>query len=60
MKNTSARPWAYRFRRTCTGAAAWARARRRAALAQVLRGACYAVGSGAVGLAVVWLEHHAV
>lgn len=58
MKNTSARSRARRFRRTCTDAAAWARARRRVALAQALRGACYAAGSGVVGLAVVWLEHH--
>jgi len=30
--------------------------RRRIALAHVLRGACYGIGTGAIGLAFIWLE----
>jgi hypothetical protein len=30
--------------------------RRRIALAHMLRGACYGIGTGAIGLAFIWLE----
>ncbi|MFF7566118.1 hypothetical protein [Streptomyces pseudovenezuelae] len=30
---------------------------RRTALAQLLRGACYGAGTGAVGLFFLWVEH---
>ncbi|MFJ4569050.1 hypothetical protein ACIP4U_36440 [Streptomyces caelestis] len=39
-----------------TTALRWAAQRRRAALAHMLRGACYGLGTGAIGLAFVWLE----
>ncbi|MEU0945531.1 hypothetical protein ABZ379_22505 [Streptomyces canus] len=35
----------------------WTVRRRRIALAQLLRGACYGAGTGAVGLIFVWVEH---
>lgn len=34
----------------------WITRRRRVALAQLLRGACYGVGTGVIGLAFVWME----
>jgi hypothetical protein len=39
-----------------TAALQWAARRRRAALAQMLRGACYGFGTGVIGLAFVWVE----
>ncbi|MFE8965075.1 hypothetical protein [Streptomyces iakyrus] len=30
--------------------------RRRIALSHMLRGACYGIGTGAIGLAFIWLE----
>ncbi|MFE3032115.1 hypothetical protein ACFXKY_10720 [Streptomyces canus] len=35
----------------------WTVRRRRIALAQLLRGACYGAGTGAAGLFFVWVEH---
>ncbi|MDH6221677.1 hypothetical protein [Streptomyces pseudovenezuelae] len=35
----------------------WIARRRRTALAQVLRGACYGAGTGAVGLIFMWAQH---
>ncbi|MFE7854375.1 hypothetical protein [Streptomyces sp. NPDC057403] len=35
----------------------WIARRRRTALAQLLRGACYGAGTGAVGLIFMWVEH---
>ncbi|MFH9590122.1 hypothetical protein ACH4LS_33940 [Streptomyces luteogriseus] len=34
----------------------WIARRRRIALAHMLRGACYGIGTGAIGLAFIWLE----
>ena len=34
----------------------WITRRRRVALAHLLRGACYGVGTGVIGLAFVWME----
>lgn len=34
----------------------WITHRRRVALAHLLRGACYGVGMGVIGLAFVWME----
>jgi hypothetical protein len=39
---------------------AWLARRRRAALAQVLRGACYGIGTGAIGLVFLWAQQHLV
>ncbi|MFJ6087971.1 hypothetical protein ACIQI8_42055 [Streptomyces sp. NPDC092369] len=35
----------------------WITRRRRTALTQVLRGACYGAGTGAAGLIFLWAEH---
>jgi hypothetical protein len=35
----------------------WLARRRRTALNQLLRGACYGAGTGAVGLFFMWVEH---
>ncbi|MEV7192304.1 hypothetical protein AB0N81_10925 [Streptomyces sp. NPDC093510] len=35
----------------------WARARRRTALSQLLRGICFGSGSGLITLIVFWLTH---
>ncbi|MFF3968030.1 hypothetical protein ACFYZI_41575 [Streptomyces griseorubiginosus] len=35
----------------------WIVRRRRIALAQLLRGACYGAGTGVVGLIFMWVEH---
>jgi hypothetical protein len=34
----------------------WAARRRRTALTHMLRGACYGIGTGAVGLVYMWVE----
>ncbi|MFF8196655.1 hypothetical protein ACF05L_38680 [Streptomyces bobili] len=34
----------------------WAARRRRTALAHILRGACYGIGTGTIGLAFIWVE----
>lgn len=39
-----------------TTALRWAARHRRTALAHILRGACYGLGTGAIGLAFIWLE----
>ncbi|MEU4928299.1 hypothetical protein AB0G54_17570 [Streptomyces yokosukanensis] len=39
-----------------TAARAWLVRHRRAALAQMLRGACYGIGTGAIGLVFMWVE----
>lgn len=36
----------------------WAAHRRRTAAGLVLRGLCYGLGTGAGGLAAVWIEQH--
>lgn len=36
----------------------WITRRRRTALTHLLRGACYGIGTGAVGLLFMWGEHH--
>ncbi|MET7575289.1 hypothetical protein ABZT04_43585 [Streptomyces sp. NPDC005492] len=41
-----------------SAAVAWRARRRRTALTQVMRGACYGIGTGAVGLAFVWAQQH--
>ncbi|WP_019074360.1 hypothetical protein [Streptomyces hokutonensis] len=40
-----------------TAAAAWLARRRRTALTQVLRGACYGMGTGAIGLVFMLMEY---
>ncbi|MEV0258876.1 hypothetical protein AB0H82_32015 [Streptomyces sp. NPDC050732] len=35
----------------------WARARRRTALSQMLRGACFGSGSGLITLTIYWITH---
>ncbi|WP_405856916.1 hypothetical protein OG407_09680 [Streptomyces sp. NBC_01515] len=40
-----------------TAAAAWIARRRRTALTQVLRGACYGIGTGVIGLAFMLMEY---
>ncbi|WP_328752708.1 hypothetical protein OHT57_44710 [Streptomyces sp. NBC_00285] len=44
-------------RERLTAAWTWLARRRRTALAQLLRGACYGAGTGAVGLLFMWAEH---
>jgi hypothetical protein len=51
-------PWAGKNR--WSAALAWLARRRRAALAQVLRGACYGIGTGAIGLVFLWAQQHLV
>jgi len=40
-----------------TAAAAWLARRRRTALTQVLRGACYGIGTGVIGLVFMLMEY---
>ncbi|MET7621316.1 hypothetical protein [Streptomyces sp. NPDC005408] len=35
----------------------WAACRRRVATGLLLRGACYGLGTGAVGIITVWVQH---
>ncbi|MEV5440477.1 hypothetical protein AB0K80_31370 [Streptomyces sp. NPDC052682] len=39
-----------------TAALQWLTRRRRTALAHLLRGACYGMGTGMIGLAFIWVE----
>ncbi|MGW0331091.1 hypothetical protein ACWD0J_04285 [Streptomyces sp. NPDC003011] len=39
-----------------TTAVEWAVGRRRTALTHMLRGACYGMGTGAIGLVYMWVE----
>ncbi|GAA2255008.1 hypothetical protein [Streptomyces indiaensis] len=43
-------------RKQRTTARRWAARHRRTARAHILRGACYGLGTGATGLAFMWLE----
>lgn len=36
----------------------WARRRRHDAATHLLRGVCYGIGTGTIGLVFWWLEHH--
>lgn len=49
-------PRAHKTRRTA--ALAWLARGRRTALAQVMRGACYGIGTGTIGLVYVWAQQH--
>ncbi|MDN3294922.1 hypothetical protein QWM81_12840 [Streptomyces ficellus] len=35
----------------------WVPQRRRAALSHLLRGVCYGIGTGAISLIVLWIQH---
>lgn len=57
MQNRPPHHHMHRNRQILHNATAWALARRRAALALALRGACYGAGTGTVGLLTMWLQH---
>jgi hypothetical protein len=57
MKHKTPHPAEHRKRQKIRALTAWAATRRRAALAQALRGACYGAGTGAAGLATLWIQH---
>ncbi|WUH90268.1 hypothetical protein OG900_09260 [Streptomyces sp. NBC_00433] len=58
MQDRTPQPPAHRIARTARNLLAWAAARRRTALLQVLRGACYSTGTGTIGLLTYWIQHH--
>ncbi|WP_460062160.1 hypothetical protein [Streptomyces sp. YKOK-I1] len=47
-------------RKRRTSALAWLARRRRTALTHLLRGACYGIGTGLIGLFFVWAEKYMV
>ncbi|WP_269859171.1 hypothetical protein [Streptomyces sp. RPT161] len=50
------RPW-HQAAGTINGLRSWTARRRRAATAQLMRGAFYSLGSGIVSLFILWIQH---